>query len=167
MAIKFLFTGTLSFVGASILSAQSTAALHTEQLGDVNTMNAISQLEQNALMALIGAVVLMGLMWICSVWKACAGLNQPRRNVRKSSINSLILIAGLSVFFGSCTVEQRAMAARYRIAAAAESRTCPCPHEYVNHANMSFNNRYSSTAYSNLYGPSFCRFCGKRLAYSR
>ncbi|MBC7776737.1 MAG: hypothetical protein H7246_14985, partial [Phycisphaerae bacterium] len=82
MAIKFLFTGTFSFVGASILSAQSTAVLHTKQLADVNTMNTIRQLEQNALLALIGAVVLMGLMWICSVWKACAGLNQPQKNVR-------------------------------------------------------------------------------------
>ncbi len=161
MTAKYLFTSTFSILGTSILSAQTTAALHSEQLGDMNTMNTLRQLEQNALWALIGAVVLMGLLWICSIAKACAELNQPHKSPGRSMMMLLVLIIGLSAFCGSCSAGRWERAEQYRMVMKSEFRNSPCPHEFVHPNNVPLNNRYPSNGYSNWVGPSVCRFCGQ------
>ncbi len=161
MTAKFLFTSTFSLIGISLLSAQTSAALHTEQLLDLNTMDTLHQLEQNALLALIGAVVLMALLWICSVAKACTELNQPQKSPGRSSMMLLILITGLSVFCGSCSAGRWEQAARYRMAMKSEFRDSPCAHQSMHPMNIPANNPYPSNGYSNGLGPSVCGVCGQ------
>jgi len=156
MTAKYLFTSTFSIIGTSILSAQSAAALHTEQLGNLNTLNTLRQLEQNALWALIGAVVLMALLWICSVAKACAELNQPQKSPSRSSMMLLVLITGLSVFCGSCSTGHW----EQRMAMKSELRNGPCPNEYTHPQNLTSSNAQTSNGHSYWVGPSVCRYCG-------
>ncbi len=165
MTAKLNFTCAFSFIGSSVLSAQSSAVLHTEQLTGLEAFNAVRLLEQNALLALIGAVVLIALVGIFSVLKACAGLTNQQKRSSRPSMMLLVLILGGSVFCGNCSVEKRAMAAQYRMAAAAEQRTCPLRHHYGNEINTPFNNRYTSTSYSNSSGPIFCKYCGYMISH--
>lgn len=134
MTAKYHLTGICTFIGSSILSAQTTAVLHTEQWRDFDLSLLVVKLEQSALMMLIGAVAFGCLIWICSILKTCVKLNKPSNKLRKPSLMLLILITSLSTFCGSCSVEQRAMAASYRKAEAAEHRTCPLPHHYQEEA---------------------------------
>ena len=78
MSTKLFCAALLLLTTAASLSAQAPAALHTSQMAEVNTFNVVHLLEQNALLALIGAVVLMGIGWICYVFQACAQLNKPQ-----------------------------------------------------------------------------------------
>ena len=167
MTAKLNFTSAFVFIGSSVLSAQTSVALHPEPMGAQGVFNTIHLLEQNALWVLIGAVVLMGVGWICSVLKACTQLNKSPKNSGRPSVILLFLITGLSVFCGSCSTAQRAMAARYRAASTAENRNCPYPHHCINYVNTPFNNRYPSNSYSNLQGPSFCKYCGQRILDNR
>lgn len=157
MSNKFFFTIMMYGVGMASLSAQATTSLHAAGMGDSDVTGVIDLLEHNALMALFGFVVLMAILFICHISKACAGLNRTQKNAR----NFIILVAGLSSFCGSCSVEQRAMAAQYRAAEAAEYRNCPSPYQHGNYANIPFNNRNPSS----MHGSSFCRYCGKRIDY--
>lgn len=134
--------------------------------GGSDIANLAGQLGYNALLILLAAVALMGIVFIGQVSKACADLNRPRRNTRSSFFGLLILAAGLSVFCSSCSAEQRALAAQYRDAAA-ENHTCPMNQHYTNQADPGFNNRYPSNAYSNWYGPTYCKYCGKRILNKR
>jgi len=165
MTAKHFFSGSILFLGSSILSAESAEFLHSTPLDTPNTFNAVRLLEQNALLALIGAVSFMGLVWLCSVLDACAGLEKSKKSTRRTSMKILPLIVGLSVFFGSCSAEKRAMATQYRIAAAAEQRTCPLRHHYGSEVNTFSSNSYSSTSYSNSYGPVFCKYCGYMISH--
>ena len=156
MSNKFSFTVIMYGVSMASLSAQATAPLHAAGIGDSDVAGVIDLLERNALMALFGFVVLMAIIFICHISKACAGLNRAQKNAR----NLIILVVGLSSFCGSCSVEQRAMAAQYRAAEAAEYRHCPSPYQHGNYANISFNN-----GYSNGHGPTYCRYCGQKIAH--
>ncbi len=154
MSNKFSFTVIMYGAGTAILSAQATTSLHTANMGDSDVTGVIDLLERNALMALFGFVVLMAIIFICHISKACAGLNRAQKNAR----NLIILVVGLSSFCGSCSVEQQAMAAQYRAAEAAENRHCHSPYQHGNYANISFNNGYSKER-----GPIYCKYCGQRI----
>jgi len=168
MSSKLFFAALLSLTAAASLSAQAPAALNTAQMAELDIFNVVRLLEQNALLALIGAVLLMGIAWICYVFKACAQLNKPQENTRiRPFMTLLILVAGLSIFCSSCSVEQRAMAARYRASEAAENGACPSLHHYVNQVNAPFNNRYPYSGDSNGQGPAFCKHCGQRIFNSK
>lgn len=139
--------------------------LHT---GGSEMADIVGRLEYSGLLLLLSAIVLMGLVWICYVVKECAQLDKPQKNGRKHFIGLWVLVAGVSVFCGSCTVEQRATAAQYRAAEAAEMRNCPSAHHYENHVNSAVNNRYPyngyrNNGYSNGQGPAFCKYCGHRI----
>lgn len=134
---------------------------------DMKVSGIVGQLQQNALLGLISAVVFIGIVWVCFVLKECAQLNRPQKNIRRHSTTLLILIVGLSVFCGRCTVEQRARAAEYRAAKAAENHSCPTQRHHVNYENLPFNNRYPSNGYSNWHGSFFCKYCGQRVYNSR
>ena len=166
MSIKLFFSALLSLAAAT-LSAQAPATLHASQAGMLDISNTISLLEQNALLALIGAIVLMGMAWVCYVFNACTQMNKPRAKAPGSFQALLILVVGLSVICGSCSVEQQAMAARYQEAHAAENRTCPSPHHYENYVNTPLNNRSPYQGYSNFMGPAFCKYCGQRISRDR
>lgn len=164
MTAKHFFTCSISFLGSNFLFAQSSLVLQTKNPDGLEVMDAIHFLEQNALIALIGAVIFIGLVWLCAVLNACNELNKPQKQTtRPSSIPLLVLIAGLSIFCTSCSVEQRARAAQYRVAAEADYRSCPLRHHHDYNVNIPFNNRYYSSSTSNLYGPVFCKHCGYQI----
>ncbi len=140
-----------------------TTAGQAPDMGSSDIANIVGQLEYSALLVLLGAGVLMGIVFICHVSKACADLNRPEKNAR----NLLILVAGLSVFSSSCTVEQQMRAAEYRAAQAAENRSCPSRYHHVNSENAALNNRYPYNGYSNWQTPAFCNYCGQRVFKSR
>ncbi len=140
----------------------------TLNLGGSEMTDIVGQLEYNGLLLLlVGAIVFMGLVWICYVVKECAQLNKPQKNGGKHFIALWMLVAGVSVFCGSCTVEQRARAAEYRAAQAAENRSCPSRYHHVNSENAALNNRYPYNGYSNWQAPAFCNYCGQRVFKSR
>ena len=166
MPSKFFSATLLSFATASLF-AQAPGHMQSVQAGHADIANLTGSLTQNALFTLFGAIALVGMVWIGYIIKACACLNQPQVKARKSVINLLLLAAVLSSFCSSCSVEQRAMAARYRASEAAENRTCPSQHHYVNHVNSPFNNRYPYNGDSNGQGPAFCKHCGQRIFNSK
>lgn len=167
MPTKISFAALLSLAATAPLAAQAPATLPAAQAGVLDINNTISLLEQNALLVLIGAIVLMGMTWVCYVFKACTQVNKHRASAHRSFLTLLVLVAGLSAFCSSCSVEQQAMAARYQAAHATENRTCPSPHHYENYTNTPVNNRSPYQGYSNLMGPTFCKYCGQRISNGR
>ena len=139
----------------------SAGAGQAHGVGGSDMADIVGQLEYNALLALLGAVVLMGIVYLCHVSKACADLSQPQKSIR----NLLVLVIGLSSFCSSCSAEQRARAAQYH--AEAEYHTCPMNHHKSSDRGPVFNNRYPSNGYSNWYGPTFCKYCGQRISRAR
>lgn len=132
-------------------------------LGSSEMTNIVDQLEHNALLALLGVVVLLVILYICLVLKACTGLNL----IQKNTHNLLLLVLGLSSFCSSCSVEQQAMAAQYRASEAAKHRNYESTCQHGNYSNIPFINRYPSIGYSNWPSPSFCRYCGQRVFNTR
>lgn len=161
MRIKFVFTSTVATIVSSILSAQSTLAFQQEHLEDSYIRTTVRHLEQNALWVLVAAVTLIGMIWTCSVLRACADLNKPKKISRNPYLTLLALVTGVSIFCSSCTIRQPTVALRYRILEEAGHRIQPCQHEYRHPMNLPFNNRYASNGYSNLHGPALCKYCGQ------
>jgi hypothetical protein len=156
MTSKLIFTCASAFMGLCIPAAQASDSMFTSQAEQLN--NTISLLEQTAIFALTGAVILMSIAWVFYIWKECTSLKKPQKN----SAMFLILVVGLGLFCSSCSVEQRAMTARYRTAEAAERTACPSQHHY---GNTPLNNHFPpSYSYSNGHSPSFCKYCGQRVS---
>ena len=160
--VALLFT---LFFSPAVGKAQyaSSGAGQTPGMGGSDIADIVDQLERSALLALIGIVVFIGLVWIGYVSKECTRLSKPQEDTRRPFMSLLILVAALSVFCGSCTVEQRARAAEYRAAEAAENRTCPAPRHHVNYENAPLNNCYPYNGYSNWKAPTYCNYCGQRI----
>ncbi len=166
MTAKLLLCCAFTMTGSGVLFAQAPASLHTAQADALDLHNTVRLLEQNALLALIGAVGLMAMVWLCSVINACKDLNKPQKNTPKPFTSLLILVAGLSVFCGSCSVAQQARVADIQAARAAEGGHCVCPAPFYNrnyYGNSGLNNRYPNYNYSNDTGRPFCRQCGQRI----
>ena len=168
MTSKFLSTAILSFVGIATLPAQNlVTALHHAGAKDSTLDNLVDQLTQNAVTALLGMVVLMGIAWIFCIWNACAGLNRKQKNPPAPSLPLLLLVAaGLGIFGSSCTAAHRAQAADIQAARAAEGGHCVCHAPFDNrnyYGNAGLNNRYPSQNYSHDTGRPFCRQCGQRV----
>ena len=161
-----LITLFFSPVAGKAQGVYTTAGQAPDMVGS-DIANMVGQLEYNALLALLAAVVLMGVILICHVSKACADLNRPQENPRRRFTTLLILVAALSVFCGSCTAEQRAMATQYRDVAAAENGTCAMPYHSEKHSNIPYTDGYPSYGYFNLDSPTFCKYCGQRIFKSR
>lgn len=156
MTSKLIFTCAGSFMGLCIPSAQASDFMYASQVENVD--NTVRLLEQTAVFGLTGAVILMSIAWVFYIWKECTSLKKPQKN----SAMFLILVGGLSFFGTSCSVEQRARAAHYRTAEAAERSACPSQHH---HGNTPFNNRFPpSYSYSDGHSPSFCKYCGQRVS---
>ena len=145
----------------------SFGAGRTTGAGGSDITGIVDQLAQSGLSILTGAVILMGIIWVCYVFKACARLNKPEGNTGNFPTIFLILLAGLSVFGSSCSVEQQVMATEYQASKEAEHQACPMLHHHADQANTPFNTRYPSNGYSNWYGPSSCKYCGQRIHNSR
>ncbi len=163
MTAKHFFTCSIFSLGSNILFAQSSLVMQTKNLDGLEVMNAIHFLEQNALMALIGTVIFIGLSWFCAVMKACNELKKSPKQSSRPSIPLLILIVGWSVFCQSCSAEQRARATQYRLEAEAAYRNCPLRQQHEYKVSMPFSNRYYSASSSNVYGPVFCKHCGYKI----
>ena len=98
----------------------------------------------------------------------CAQLNKPQRKHNRSFSLLPIFLFGLCALASSCSVEQQARAEQYRIAMAAENRTCPMNEHDVEQSNSANTNRYNrSNGYYNWHGPDFCRRCGQRIYRNR
>lgn len=166
MPVKFFSATLLSFASASLF-AQAPGHIQSVQAGHADIATLTGSLTQNALFTLLGAIALVGMVWIGYVIKACACLNRPQVRARKSVVNLMLLAVVLSSFCSSCSVEQQAMAARYRASAAAENSTCPMNQHYSTQDNTTANNRYPYTGYSNWHGPSFCKYCGQKVTNRR
>ncbi len=168
MTPKFLSTAILSFVGIATLPAQNmVTALHHAGAKESTLDTLVGQLTQNAFMALLGMVVLMGVVWIFCIGNACAGLNKKQKNAPASTLFLCLCVAtGLSVFGSSCTAAQKAQAADIQAARAAEGGYCVCHAPLDNrhyYGNSGVNNRFSHDNDSNYTGRPFCRQCGQRI----
>lgn len=154
MRNKLVFTTILS--SAASLSAQAPTEIHLPQVVDANVINL---LEQNALLASIGIIALMGISWICYVLNECATLKKPTGNKNRPLMTLLLLVVGLCTFCSSCTVEQRAAAAQSQ-AAMSKNYYCTCSPQ---HDQPHYSNAYFTSS-SNWQGPVFCKYCGHRIS---
>jgi len=170
MTTRLFFAATLSLFSTAALSAQTPTPLHVADADGSGVAGLVDLLVQNALMALLGMVVLMVIAWVFCTWKACAGLNKKPKNARVSSLFlGLGVAAGLSIFGSSCTAAQAAQAADIQAARAAEGGYCVCHAPFGNHnyyGNSGLNNRYPNYHHSNNPGRPFCKQCG-RWIYDR
>lgn len=166
MASKLLSAAVLAFAGIVSLPGQNPSTLlRYAGVQETHVGSLVGQLEQNALTALIGVVVLMAIAWVFCVWNACAGLGKKHKNARLSSLFlCLSVAAGLSVSGSSCTAVQQAQATDILAVQAAEGAHCVC------HAPLG-NNPYSG--YAGMYnqpnrkpgnGMMVCRQCGRRTS---
>lgn len=163
MSTQRFFAVLLSFTSAATLSAQAPTAFHTAQTAELDLSNTVRLLEQNALFALMGAVTLLGMVWVGGIFKSCAQLNRPHQHRGKQIMSLLVLVAGLSVFGSSCSVEQWAMAEQIQeaqAAQAAEQRACPM-HRHSD--NRPQSDVYTYNNHTGWHGVSFCKYCGKRI----
>lgn len=158
-----LFFNPLAGNTQGIYAASSTVR-------DLNTkspelINIISQLENNALFILLGMVVLMGILWICMIGKACIELRQKPKSIRVSTLPLLLFVAGLSTLVSSCSITQRAMADEMRATQAAENPACVCPMRHIPnyHGLGQSKSYYPYDSYSNWHTSSICKHCGKRI----
>jgi hypothetical protein len=162
MQITLIFSPAAGMAQGSRLASGSGGAL------DVNgsaVSDIVGQLGHNGLMILLGAVVLMGLIWICYISKACADLGkQPKSNYR-SSVFLLLPVIGLCASLESCSPAQLARAAQYKNAADAENRYCVCParHQGLNQGYNIAGNFSLPVGYSGSFSQPFCKHCGQRI----
>jgi MFS superfamily sulfate permease-like transporter len=161
MSNKFFCTVIMYGVSMASFYAQAPGAFHSAPMEQTPVAGVVDELTQHALFALLGAIVLSGAIYFAFVWKHCNDLNTKRKNINAPSMTIVLFVTGLSAFGSSCSVEQRAIAAQYRAAEAAEYRHCPSPYQHGNYANIPFNNRNPSSG----HGSSCCRYCGKRIDY--
>jgi hypothetical protein len=165
MTAKIFFASALAFIGTAPLCAQSRAPLQAANMDDADLSNVIGLLEQNALLALLSIVFLMGVAWFCGLWKACADLNKPQSSARPPSLLLLLaLAAGLGTVGSSCTAAQQARAADIRAARDAEGGICVCNIPYNNRSYNDYtgiNKQYFDQDLAT--GKPFCRHCGLRI----
>lgn len=155
-------------MGIETLSAQApTVAFRAAVVNESSLGNLVGQLTQNALVVLVGIVLLMGIAWLFGIWNACAELNKKTKNAHKPSLSIILcLAAGLSVFGSSCTLAQQARAADIQAARTSEGGHCAC--------HASSDNRPYATGYAEGYNQypyrsnigmnrPFCKQCGQRI----
>jgi hypothetical protein len=165
MNAKLSFACILMLSNTLSISAQRVSQMPYHSMEQSNVTNLIGSLTQNALLVLLGAIVLVGIIWVCFIFKACTQLDKPKVNNRKYIFNAIMFLIGLSIFG---TVAQQTRAADYRAAQAAEKIDCRRPHQHESHTANSFNNgAYNGTkSYQNWHAPTFCKHCGKRIFIS-
>jgi hypothetical protein len=165
MSNKFLATIIMYGACMASLSAQEApGALHAAPMEQTALAGIVDGLTRHALFALLGTITLAGAIYIAYVCKHCNDLSTKRNNIHGRSVALLLFVAGLSAFGSSCTAAQRTRAADIRAEQAAENRGCSMNRHYDDRANAAYNSRGLYNGNSNLYGPSFCKFCGKRIA---
>ncbi|MCC6412056.1 MAG: hypothetical protein IT270_10380, partial [Saprospiraceae bacterium] len=130
MTARAFFAATFSLISFAALSAQTPTPLHAANFDGSGVTGLVDLIVQNAVLVLLGAVVLMCLVWICGVCKACTTCDKPQANAGRSFLNLLVLVAGITTFCSSCSVEQQMMMAQYpTVDASSANPGCP----YSNH----------------------------------
>ncbi|MBL7798622.1 MAG: hypothetical protein JNJ90_19150 [Saprospiraceae bacterium] len=164
MASKLLSSAILAFAGIVSLPGQNlSTSLHQAGVHETPVGTLVGQLEQNALTALLGMVVLMAIAWIFCVWNACAGLGKKQKNARLSSLFlCLSVAAGLSVSGSSCTAVQQAHAADIQAEMAAEGAVCVCHAPLGNNQHFGYAGMYNQPNRKPGNGMMVCRQCGRR-----
>ncbi len=156
----------LFFTPAVGMAQRAFAIYETGDSGRSDMSDVTGQLQQHAVLVLLGAVALMVLVFICGVWKACATCDKPQANSRFFSL--LIVAAGLSTFCSSCSVEQQMMMEQYPVVdATAANPGCPYSNHHEFAANQAFTNRYPSFGSPISNTPSVCRHCGQKIHNGR
>lgn len=168
MTASAFFATTFSLICTSTLSAQAPSQLHVANMDSSGVTGLVDLVVQNAILVLLGAVVLMVMVWVCCVWKACATCDKPRTYTNRSFLNLLVLVAGITTFCSSCSVEQQMLMAQYPVVDAPVAKPgCPYSNHHEFTANQAFNNRYPSYGSPNANMPSVCRHCGQKVHSGR
>lgn len=160
MAATFISSCGDSFFRTPILFAHTSMDMLSEKWNATDVTASVHKLEISALYLLIGVVAVMCLIWVYCTVKACMLLLKPSKSFPKSL---LLFVIGLSFFGQSCTVMQRATAQDYRLAEKYVQRNCPLRHEMSQEPSGTFSHQNPYMGYSQVYGPSFCRNCGKQI----
>lgn len=139
---------------------------HEQEVANLAMTNLAGQLGHNALLLLMGAIALFGLVFICHISKACLDLKPRQKSTGKPFL--LILVVGLGMCFllGSCTLAQQARIEDSRAAQAAENRICPM-NQHIEDPSSTAYRRYPLNSSPNWHGPVFCRRCGQRIYQNR
>lgn len=168
MSTKHLSATFFYFTGIATLSAQApTTALRQAGFNDSALTQLIHQIEQNAVMALLGLTLLTGVLCFACMCKSCGDLGKKKNNTRISSMSVLLIAAlGLGISGTGCTAAQKAQAANIRAAQVAEGRYCVChapQHNGFYNGVAGINNQYSCQNQSASQGKPFCKYCGQRV----
>lgn len=156
---------TILMICANIVVATSLSAqAPTIRTSTISGPGVIRQLEQNALWALIGGVVLIGTLCIISVAHECAQLGKPLSKNKRSFGLWPILMFGLSVLGSSCRVALQPGMTAYPKRMAAENFACSMNYHDYNQNTQGYN---PFNGYVNFYGPAFCKRCGQRIQRNR
>lgn len=158
MHTKLILTCSLFLFAQRALFAQAFNSMHHTQI-EAEVDGAVNRLQQYALLALIVAVVLMGIVWIAYLYKSCKQLTAPKRSAQ---VNLFLFLFGLIVLGSSCTGVQLARAVEIETAQTSENPCYNSPHRHRYDAAY-INYSTASTPYSNWRTPVFCKFCGKRI----
>ncbi|MBL7827242.1 MAG: hypothetical protein JNJ57_11465 [Saprospiraceae bacterium] len=147
------------------LPAQSPITRQIEQPSHLNISKTVDLLSQNALLALLGMVALLGFLWVFNVWNECGRMN---KQVKRNRLFSVVLCCfmGAQVLTTGCTAAQRVQAADIEAARKAEKNYCAC-HPSLDNRTSSMNsgifNRYPYSNFANGECKTFCRHCGLKV----
>jgi len=171
MSIQFNFIKNTGALLSCLLFSTSTGKAQTAFTGihqghEQEVANLTGQLGHNALLLLMGAIVLLGLVFISYISKAFLDLKPPQKNTGRSFLLILVVGFGLCFSLGSCTMTQQARVEDFHAAPLAENRTCPMNQHIDDQSYMAYR-RNPVNSYSNWYGPVFCKRCGQRLNQNR
>lgn len=166
MTVKHLSAASFLWVGATTLSAQSSTLMFQKAgVNETNLGNLVGQLSQNALVVLVGMVLLMGIIWLFCICKACATLNKRTKNAHTLSLSIVLCVAtNLSMLGSSCTATQRARVTDIQAALTADGNYCACPASPDNRQQYGYAGMYNQyPRHASYNGKPFCRRCGQRI----
>jgi len=167
MATKHLLSGISILVGTNVLSAQAPAVLHSANTQKAELLHTVQLLEQNALLLLIGAVILVGLAWIAYLCHACVRLNKSKHSAHTHPSIKLLFVFGLSVLCCQCSPAYLTRAAEIQAAQAMEGRACLLSNHGSSMENAMMN-YLDPTVHHYAWGYAFtCKYCGQRVTVRR
>lgn len=161
MRNTFFFNGLSTYFANEPFFAQSPASFANTQQVMADASHTISLLEQNALVVMVGVLVLLGIAWLGYVFSACAELNEKKQPTHRNALGMLLLMVGLSAFCSSCGAEQQIRA--IEITETQKGEHSSVRHNHSQYFNTSLNGAYFNNGYANWRDTPHCRQCGQRV----
>ncbi|MBL7781985.1 MAG: hypothetical protein JNM22_12260 [Saprospiraceae bacterium] len=161
LPLALVFSPLAGIAQTHFSAADSNLDIHE---GKSELSNLLGQLEYSALLFLLGAAALAGIVWISYVLRTCADLNKNTRNTRGHFLFLLAMLAGMGIAGSGCSSTQLARAAEMRAAQAAESSNCICQSAAPNNLYYGMSGMYNLTSYytnSNAFSRPVCKRCGR------